>query len=282
MVRYPAEHGSAECRRTVLALGVCAIVLYAPLIGWGVPYATAPDRTKTMATDEIVPLKPLERAAPRPSWHGLTLKAGFGAVAAACVLLTGQQTLLRLLLRDHYRWHEPHSGLSFPGLGTDHSYNWFDTYFVERQALAARWLQSHAAPNALVASTPAGSIGYHMDLKVIDMLGLTDRHIAHKREASMGRGRAGHEKGDGQYVLSRSPDYVLLGNVVVLPEPISDADMPKKLVQKSEREIWATPEFHERYERVSVQLAAAGVFTFFQKKGAATSNAHSVPPAGQH
>jgi hypothetical protein len=44
---------------TLVALAVCAIVLYAPLIGWGLPRATAPDRIKTFATDEILPLEGL-------------------------------------------------------------------------------------------------------------------------------------------------------------------------------------------------------------------------------
>lgn len=44
---------------TVLTLGLISIALYAPTVGWGLPYATAPDRTKTFATDELVPLEAL-------------------------------------------------------------------------------------------------------------------------------------------------------------------------------------------------------------------------------
>jgi Dolichyl-phosphate-mannose-protein mannosyltransferase len=44
---------------TAAILGLIATSLYAPLIGWGLPYATASDRTKTFATDEIVPLETL-------------------------------------------------------------------------------------------------------------------------------------------------------------------------------------------------------------------------------
>ena len=42
-----------------MALFLLAVAVYAPLIGWGVPQATAPDRTKTVATDEILPLEGL-------------------------------------------------------------------------------------------------------------------------------------------------------------------------------------------------------------------------------
>ena len=50
---------SREVRGAVIALGLVALVLYASLVGWGLPYATAPDRIKTFATDEILPLEGL-------------------------------------------------------------------------------------------------------------------------------------------------------------------------------------------------------------------------------
>ena len=42
-----------------LMLALVAVSLYAPLIGWGLPYATTPDRVKTFAADEILPLEAL-------------------------------------------------------------------------------------------------------------------------------------------------------------------------------------------------------------------------------
>jgi len=45
--------------RTVFALGLAAIVIYLPLIGWGLPYATTPTRIKTYAVDELLPLDAL-------------------------------------------------------------------------------------------------------------------------------------------------------------------------------------------------------------------------------
>ena len=219
-----------------------------------------------------------ERAARWPMRPAWLRPAALGAAVTACLLLTAQQSLAPLVFPERHRWYEPQSGLSFPILGSDHPYRWFDNYFVDRQAAAARWLEAHAPADAVVASTPAGSIAFHLDrLRVIDMLGLNDTHIAHGT-APTGQGRAGHEKGDGRYVLSRAPDYILLGNVAVLPEPLSDAEMPGKLVQKSEREIWAAPEFHQRYERVTVKLDDRGVlryFTFFRRKPAV-----ATAPAG--
>lgn len=182
---------------------------------------------------------------------------------ALSFLFTGRQTLLVLPFREAQRWYEPQSELYFPGTGGDHSYLWFDNYFVDRLTIAARWLEANAPPDAVVASTPAGAIGYYMDLRVIDMLGLNDFHIAHVKDVAMGTSRAGHEKGDGKYVLSRSPDYILMGNVAVLPRPLTEAEMAQKLVRKSENEIWADPDFHKRYELVSVKLSDQGVFRYF-------------------
>jgi hypothetical protein len=98
---------------------------------------------------------------------------------------------------------------------------------------------------------------------VIDMLGLNDIHIARVDAKLSGWRRAGHMKGDGKYVLSREPDYILLGNVAVLPRPIDKQEMPDKLVRQSEHEIWEDPSFHEQYELIQVQLNDTGLFRYF-------------------
>ncbi len=54
-----ASHGPRSARSTITALALATIVLYTPLVGWGLPQATAPDRIKTFATDEILPLEAL-------------------------------------------------------------------------------------------------------------------------------------------------------------------------------------------------------------------------------
>jgi arabinofuranosyltransferase len=227
-------------------------------------------------------LRVLYHALNKPFFNGSEWKT----VAITCLLLavslgyTGRQSLRELLFPNHSRWYEPQSELSFPFIGKDHTYLSFDNYFVDRQAIAAKWLEANAAPNSLVASTPAGSISYNMNLRVIDMLGLNDVHIAHTRSLTQGRDRAGHEKGDGQYVLSRSPDYVLLGNVAVLPKQLTEEEMAKKLVRKSEHEIWADPTFHKNYELVSVKVSDDPIFryfTFYKKKSLAIGQVSLIP-----
>jgi arabinofuranosyltransferase len=209
-----------------------------------------------------------------PAWIHTSV-AGLGV--AVVLALTARTTMVPIFAPERVRWFEAQSQLSFPGNGQDHSYVWFDNYFVDRLAAASRYLQQHAPPGSLVAATPAGAIAYYMDHPVIDMLGLTDKHIARAQgvyqEGWVG-GRAGHEKGDGAYVLSRAPDYILMGNVAVFREPLDEQAMWKKLVLKSEHELWDLPEFHRRYELVSVRLSNEGLFqyfTFFRKKPVAVS-----------
>ncbi|MGE0126730.1 MAG: ArnT family glycosyltransferase [Blastocatellales bacterium] len=53
------KHSVLSIPHSAFLLALMAIALYAPLIGWGAPQATAPNRIKTFATDEILPLEAL-------------------------------------------------------------------------------------------------------------------------------------------------------------------------------------------------------------------------------
>ena len=163
-----------------------------------------------------------------PAWIRTSV-AGLGIVLV--LALTSRTTMVPIFAPERVRWFEPQSQLSFPGNEHDHSYVWFDNYFVDRLAAASRYLQQHAPPGSLVAATPAGAIAYYMDHPVIDMLGLTDKHIARAQgvyqEGWVG-GRAGHEKGDGAYVLSRAPDYILMGKCRRVPGAAGRAGDAKK------------------------------------------------------
>lgn len=71
-----------------------------------------------------------------------------------------------------------------------------------------RWLARHTSEDAVVAVGAVGRIPYYSDRVTIDMLGLTDRHIAHL-PIPLGSGIPGHEKYDTAYVLARRPDYIV-------------------------------------------------------------------------
>lgn len=71
------------------------------------------------------------------------------------------------------------------------------------------WLHDHAAPEESVAAMGAGAIAFYSERPVIDLLGLTEKHIARAPVTEAGAGAAGHEKRDPAYVLSvRRPTYI--------------------------------------------------------------------------
>lgn len=71
------------------------------------------------------------------------------------------------------------------------------------------WLAQAFGDSTRVATNAAGGLPYASGLPVIDMLGLTDAHIARTRQRE--RQWPGHERGDGAYVLSRCPEILILG-----------------------------------------------------------------------
>ena len=93
------------------------------------------------------------------------------------------------------------------------------------QAEVAKWSRVGAAlkrqldPQTTLALAPIGAVGYFSEMQIIDILGLTDRHIARVEPPGMGTGWAGHEKHDAGYVLSRCPDLLLLNNVDTTGRP---------------------------------------------------------------
>jgi hypothetical protein len=107
-----------------------------------------------------------------------------------------------------------------------------------RSRAAARMLRDVLPSDCLFAYSAAGVLAYDTGFRWIDTLGLTDRHIARTPVPDLGRGKAGHEKGDGAYVLSRQPDYVLFTMWDLRPGT------------KSDRELARLPEFKAEYRPV--------------------------------
>jgi arabinofuranosyltransferase len=71
------------------------------------------------------------------------------------------------------------------------------------------WVADNGPPDASIAAEGAGAPAYYSRRTTIDMLGLTNRHIARVSVPDMGAGVAGHEKRDPDYVLNtRQPTYI--------------------------------------------------------------------------
>ena len=78
------------------------------------------------------------------------------------------------------------------------------------QRAIGEWLHENVPPDYTVAQIATGIVPYYSQLPTVDMLGVNDRHIAH-RDIPLGYGAAGHEKEDGGYVISLKPEIIWLG-----------------------------------------------------------------------
>jgi hypothetical protein len=118
---------------------------------------------------------------------------------------------------------------------------------VRAGTIVGTWMRANMPTDALVATNTAGSVPYTSGLRCIDMLGLTDANIAHRRIPDQGRGYPGHEKFDGAYVLSRRPDYVQFGSALGSERPVFPSDL----------DLWQQPGFEAMYELRTYELELA-------------------------
>ena len=89
------------------------------------------------------------------------------------------------------------------------------TQFTGKWAHIGRVLRERLPAGTVIALSPVGAIPYFSGLPTVDILGLTDAHVAHVA-ADPAIARKGHQKHDGPYVLSRNPDVLILGNGLIV------------------------------------------------------------------
>lgn len=135
----------------------------------------------------------------------------------------------------------------------------------EQLVAVGTWLRDSTPPGTLVALSSIGAIPWYADRPILDMMGLTDAHIGRRRMPEMGRGPAGHEKGDGAYVLGRRPDIVLFDKGHLFPEAVPAEKVLSEARGVSENELARSPEFARDYELRRAR-AAFGVLHFFARR----------------
>ena len=105
------------------------------------------------------------------------------------------------------------------------------------------------------------------------MLGLNDRTIA-KRDDSPIRTHwqqfPGHSKGDGKYVLSRHPNYIILGPAEGTVANTANEKKVSVVWFLSDQEIAEAPAFVSNYQLKTVSLSNTLIFNYYERKQAAT------------
>jgi hypothetical protein len=75
-------------------------------------------------------------------------------------------------------------------------------------AAVGTYLRGHYPKDTLVATVPLVAIGYHSNVPILDLVGLTEPAIARARrsvpEGSLTRNWIGHERNNTEYVLERA------------------------------------------------------------------------------
>lgn len=127
------------------------------------------------------------------------------------------------------------------------------------------WLAQNTSPQALVALSSIGALPYFADRPIIDMMGLTDRHIGRLVMEQMGHGASGHEKGDGAYVLSRRPDIILFDKGHLFDREVGLDEVLNGARGISEFEIARSAELQQLYELRRTRTRA-GVLHWFARR----------------
>jgi hypothetical protein len=174
------------------------------------------------------------RSARAPSWLGLALVGAFvvyylrigGDALVYHRMWAWVQPLLALALGDAVGWiaarQTPRAralaalGCALPLLALPHSLRGFELAYLRADderirslAVLGREFAERTAPDVSIATNVIGAIGFYSRRPIVDMLGLTDRHIARDGQRSLGT--PGHESHGGAYGLDREPDLILVG-----------------------------------------------------------------------
>lgn len=120
--------------------------------------------------------------------------------------------------------------------------------------------------NSSIACVPIGAIGYFSNFRIFDMVGLVESKIADENFDSryIKTWRPGHDKGDGNYILSQKPDFIQLTDYftrVPQKDPGDHAMQYKSIV-----EIWNSKNFHNDYRFFPIQLGNGWYYNLYKKK----------------
>jgi arabinofuranosyltransferase len=143
----------------------------------------------------------------------------------------------------------------------------YDAFTLERTTVTSyarlgKILKEILPPDTSIGCGSAGAIGYYTELPMVDILGLTDAHIA--RQGQVVAAQPGHLKTDGAYVLSRRPDLLLLGNVWIHQGVREETALVTKV---QEKEITRQADFPKLYEYVNLPLGNGFYLSCYKLRG---------------
>jgi arabinofuranosyltransferase len=135
--------------------------------------------------------------------------------------------------------------------GGDRRYLLVDDAVIKDIDLVTEQLRQLPGDTVLAANT-VGVLTYGSRLHMVDMLGITDRHIAHAPNKSLGI--PGHESHDGAYVLDQKPDLVFLGMPRLFARPLSPVEAVRTAGYPSDLDLLRDRRFPENYQVANLRV----------------------------
>lgn len=142
---------------------------------------------------------------------------------------------------------------------------------VEKMKLSAGWLKAKQVQNGrplTVAATTIGAISYYSEVTLIDMLGLTDKEVAHNPQPipEISSKEVGWRERNYNvpYILSRKPDYIYFSTGI-------------KPSAYAERGLFTSDEFMQYYYPYYFSIKEAGFTDVMYKRKSDTEVAERIP-----
>lgn len=133
----------------------------------------------------------------------------------------------------------------------------------QRWAQLGRVLGAAASPGTKVAISPLGAFGWESDLVLYDPLGLVVREVA-AAEPDLEVELKGHHRHDGEAILARRPDWIVLGNGV------RDPQTGKLNINPWERSLVSAEGFQRDYERFRLDIEDGAPLDLWVRRGSQT------------
>lgn len=135
---------------------------------------------------------------------------------------------------------------------------------VEVWRLIGQGLHKNLPPGRSIALSAVGVIPYESGLPTLDLLGLTNAHIA-RRPPDTAIAIPAHRKHDDAFALKSAPDYFVPSNGLVGREPW--AARPSNRELPYEAGIYADPAFDSRYALRNIPLDRGLFLAVYARRG---------------
>ena len=149
---------------------------------------------------------------------------------------------------------------------TEYARSKYEVSLAENWAVFGQWLRSVTQGNETIALITVGAIPYYSELRAIDMVGLTDAHIAHLPLA-LGSGYTGHEKFDNAYVLAQRPQFILANHRVMFDEALNETQYARQAFFRAHEELVDDPDLQKNYQYTCLSIAPDTFFCLYVLKG---------------